>query len=602
MCGIFGVAGEKFRENYEQCALTLIHRGPDDFGSHLDQKHSVYLAHNRLAIIDLSENGRQPMCNEDGTIWLTCNGEIYNFIALRDELKDYGHKFSSDTDSEVILHAYEEWGLEGVKKFTGMFAFAIWDSNICKLYLVRDRVGIKPLYYWHRGNTFAFASEPKALIALPFITKKIDYGALFQYLLYGYVQGRHSIWDGIQRLLPGRTLQFDTSNGYVEEDIYWKLEVSASEWSVEEAIDRLDSLMKEVVRDHLVSDVPLGAFLSGGIDSSCVVAYTKEYGKTVNTFTIGFEEGERDERDVARSTAKILETNHFEHAINITNFNTLKQVFNFFDEPFACSSMFPMYMACNTAKQMVKVVLSGDGGDELFCGYEWYTLTENCRRLKKTMFLFERLIRMIGLAETELGKRCNRLEHYRRMSYSGFSLRELHALFPEIATEFFPVQERDLLEKHWKPSHGRFKQWQYIDAMTIMVDSNLTTTDRTSMANSLEVRVPLLDHRIVEFAFQLRDSLLVNGTEKKFLLRQLLKRRGLNHLLALPKSGFSCPVSNFWSTVDMRSQICEYVLVDSGIMSKKAIDSILNQADNSLSFNKLYYLAALDQWCRRWYA
>lgn len=601
MCGIFGVTGGNSIESYEQCALTLRHRGPDGFGSHLDERHSVYLAHCRLAIIDLSQNGSQPMCNEDGTIWLTCNGEIYNYVALRDELKDYGHKFSSDTDSEVILHAYEEWGLESVKKFTGMFAFAVWDSNIRKLYLARDRVGIKPLYYWHQGNTFAFASEPKALIALPFITKKIDYGALFQYLLYGYVQGRHSIWDGIQRLLPGHTLQFDTSNGYVEEDTYWKLEVSDSEWSVNEAIDRLDALMKEVVKDHLVSDVPLGAFLSGGIDSSCVVAYAKEYDKTINTVTIGFEKGKRDEREVARSTAKILETNHSEHAININNFNKLKQVFNFFDEPFACSSMFPMYMACNTAKQTAKVVLSGDGGDELFCGYEWYTLTENCRRLKKTMFLFERLIRMIGLAETELGKRCNRLEHYRRMSYSGFSLRELHALFPEIATEFFPVHERDLLEKHWIPAHGRFKQWQYIDVKTIMVDCNLTITDRTSMANSIEVRVPLLDHRIIEFAFQLKDSLLVNGTEKKYLLRQLLKQYGLHHLLAQPKSGFSCPVNYFWSMDDMKNQIHEYVLADTGIMSKKAIDSILNRADSSLSFNKLYYLAVLDQWCRRWY-
>jgi asparagine synthase (glutamine-hydrolysing) len=247
------------------------------------------------------------------------------------------------------------------------------------------------------------------------------------------------------------------------------------------------------------------------------------------------------------------------------------------------------------------VVLSGDGGDELFCGYEWYTLTENCRRIKKIMFSFERLINTLGLSETELGRRCSRLEHYRRMSYSGFSLRELHALFPEIAAEFFPVHERDLLEKYWKPSHGRFKQWQYIDVKTIMVDSNLTTTDRTSMANSIEVRVPLLDHRIVEFAFQLKDSLLVNGTEKKYLLRQLLKQYGLHHLLAQPKSGFSCPVNYFWSMDDMKNQIREYVLADTGIMSKKAIDSILNRADSSLSFNKLYYLAILDQWCRHWY-
>jgi asparagine synthase (glutamine-hydrolysing) len=602
MCGIFGVAGEEFRENYEQCALTLIHRGPDDFGSHLDQKHSVYLAHNRLAIIDLSENGRQPMCNEDGTVWLTCNGEIYNFIALRKELENYGHKFASNTDSEVIIHAYEEWGLESVKKLTGMFAFAIWDSNIRKLFLVRDRLGIKPLYYWHRGNTFAFASEPKALIALPFITKKIDYGALFQYFLYGYVQGRHSIWDGIQRLLPGRTLQFDTSNGYVEEDIYWKLEVSDSEWSVNEAIDRLDALMKEVVREHLVSDVPLGAFLSGGIDSSSVVAYVKEYNKRVSTFTIGFEGVGIDEREVASLTSKVLETNHTERTINIDNFSALNKVFSYFDEPFANNSMFPMFLVCNTAKQMAKVVLSGDGGDELFCGYEWYTLTEDCRRLKKIMFSFDKLIRMMGLTGTALGRRCNQLEHFRRMSSGGFSLRELHALFPDIDHECFPMQETDVLGEYWIPAHGRFKQWQYIDVMTFMVDSNLTTTDRTSMANSLEVRVPLLDHRIVEFAFQQRDSLLVNGTEKKFLLRQLLKRRGLNHLLDQPKRGFTCPVSNFWSMDDMKNQIREYVLADTGIMCRKAIDSILNGAEKPSNYNKLYYLAILDQWCRHWYA
>lgn len=603
MCGIFGITGVNSINQLEHCALTLKHRGPDGFGFHYDPLRFVYLAHCRLSIIDLSPKGKQPMCNEDGSLWLTFNGEIYNFESLRRELKDSGHIFFSKTDSEVILHAYEEWGVKCVEKLIGMFAFAIWDSRLGKIFLARDRIGIKPLYYWKHESGFAFASEPKALVDLPSFTREIEYSALFQYLIYGYISGRHSIWKGIKRLLPGHFLFVDIITKDVHEKAYWNLEVKNNEWTSDAAADHLESLLSTSVKEHLVSDVPLAALLSGGMDSSCVVAYAKIFRESFNTLTIGFEGWERDERHLAQLTANILGTLHHEDIVNKDNFSRLKQVFNYFDEPFSNNTMFPMFLVCESASQMAKVMLAGDGGDELFCGYEWYVLTEYCRWIKKAMFFLEPFFKSFGLSSTELGKRCNRLEHYRRMMYGGgFTLQELQALFPKVSPDSFPVSDTILLREHWDPHHGKLKRWQYIDIMTFLVDSILTLTDRCSMANGIEIRVPLLDHRIVEFAFGLSSALLMEGKKSKSMLRMLLKRRGLLHLLSEPKRGFSCPVNLFWDKKDMENEINKGALIDVGILSDKVLNDFIKIQSISKYSNKLFLIAALDQWCQRWYS
>lgn len=600
MCGIFGVKGCDSDAGLEPCARLLTHRGPDQFGSWLDKEANVYLAHCRLSVIDLSDRARQPMSNEDGNVWLTYNGEIYNFVELRAELVERGHVFTSRTDSEVVIHAYEEWGTDCLEKFNGMFAFALWDQRQRRLFLARDRLGIKPLYYAHVGDRFAFASEPKAIIELPFFAKQINHRAVFCFLVYGYVAGAGSVWENIQRLPPGHFLLLDDEAREPVLSQYWRIDPQPTNWPEPDALEHLAELMASSVKYRLVADVPVGVFLSGGTDSTCVASFAAEQAPRINTFSVGFEGWPANELETARESATLFGTTHHEERMTIDGLESLEDVFHFYDEPLGDSSVFPTYLVCQAARQHATVALSGDGGDELFGGYEWYTQTEDCRWLKKLAFMLEPVMRSLGLANSDLGRRCSKLQHYLLMNCPGFRIEELRKLFPHVPSELFPREETHLYAQHYRADLGRYKRWQYVDAMTFMIDNNLTKVDRASMAHSLEVRVPFLDHRIVEFAFSLQDPLCVKQGEKKCLLRRLLGSRGAGHVLSNPKKGFSCPIYTYWPVERMAGEIASGSLVGNGIVDRRAVRDLTENGNMEANGLKIWLLLVLERWCKQW--
>jgi asparagine synthase (glutamine-hydrolysing) len=601
MCGIFGLAGPGFdMPQRERQARLLARRGPDGFGAHVDTRHQVYLAHCRLAVIDLSARGAQPMCNEDGSVWITFNGEIYGFAALRAELQACGHRFATATDTEVIIHAYEEWGIGCLARLNGMFAFALWDSRLGKIFLVRDRLGIKPLYYGCFSGTLAFASDTRALLGLPWVRRELEPSALASYLLYRYVAGEASIWRGISRLLPGHYLEYDLARHSGSTQRYWQLPLETQGWTAESALERFGELFEGSVWDCLVSDVPVGVFLSGGYDSSAVAAAAQGGAATTNTFSIGFAGWARDERAPAAETARLLHTAHHETVLGEEQFASIDEVVGAYDEPLADSSIFPTYLVSAFARRHATVALSGDGGDELFGGYTWYGHTVDCSARKRLAFLLEPLVRALGLHHSPWGRRCVTTEHYRLLNSPTFTLRDIRRLFPALPRDELPDEESYLYRQHLRRELTGYRRWQYVDLNTFLVDNNLTKVDRASMAHSLEVRVPFLDHRLVEFAFSLPQTLAVAEGRGKRLVGHWLMKNGLGAVLTRPKLGFSCPWQRFWPVSDMAGEIAHGQLVRSGILDAKALNAVLPVGVDAANDAQLMVLAILERWARKW--
>lgn len=600
MCGIFGTIGYAADASLERCARLLSHRGPDAFGSHVDLASGVYLAHCRLAVIDLSTSGRQPMCNEKGTIWLTFNGEIYNYIELRARLEQCGHRFLSGTDSEVIIHGYEEWGERCVEELRGMFAFAIWDQIKRSLFLARDRIGIKPLYYTGDSGMFAFASEPRAIIALPGFRRKLCAEALQSFLTTRYIQGSASIYDGICRLPPGTCLRIESAAGRRHQWRYWEPAKEIVPRSDRDVDEMFRHLMGEIVKQHCVSDVPLGVFLSGGLDSASVASFATEPGKSLNTYCIRFEGWDRDEGPLARHSADILGTQHHEISIFTRDEVGLQEVMESFDEPLADTSIFPTYWICREARKAVTVALSGDGGDELFGGYSWYANMLHLNWWKRLAFAAGPGVRALGLEDTSAGRRCDELQHYLMINSPGFRVQEICSLFPDLAPELSGFHNAEVFRRCDTYGAGGVKRWQWIDMNAFLVDNNLTKIDRASMAHGLEVRVPFLDHKLVEFAFSLTEDQCLGKSGSKILLRRFAKDQGLGHLLQQPKMGFSFPVTAYWPVKDMVKRVRHGSLVQSGVMSQKVLDSFISNESGPAYPYRVWLLAVLETWFARW--
>lgn len=604
MCGIFGLAGRGFDvPQREHHARLLASRGPDGFSSYEDSRHQVYLAHNRLAVIDLSERGAQPMCNEDGTVWITFNGEIYGFASLRAELIERGHRFSSASDTEVIIHAYEEWGMGCLDRLNGMFAFALWDSVRGKLFLARDRLGIKPLCYGSFGGTLAFASDSRALIGLPFVRKELEPSALVSFLLYKYVAGEASIWRNIKRLLPAHYLEHDIAQGTMVTHCYWELPLQEKQWKVADALERFSELFERSVKDCLVSDVPVGVFLSGGYDSSAVARVARRSSDRTNTFCIGFEGWANDERAAAAETAAWLGTTHHEDLHGTEQIALIDDVIGVYDEPLADSSIFPTYMVSQFARRHAAVALSGDGGDEAFGGYTWYGHTVDPSKRKQLAFALEPLVRGAGMQSTAWGRRCLVADHYRMLTSPAFRLPEIRKLFPGLPRDGLPDQESYLYQSHLRPELKGYRRWQYVDLKTFLVDSNLVKVDRASMAHSLEVRVPFLDHRLVEFAFSLPQDLLAKGGRGKVLVGKWLAANDLDGVLDRRKQGFSSPYQTFWPAATMSAQLRDGWLASSGLVDRRELDALCGGTGGAREGNfglKMLVLSVLDRWGKKW--
>ena len=556
MCGIFGFTDFK-KPNLDrarQSLHTLHHRGPDQWNDYFDDK--IYIGHQRLSILDLSEQGKQPMISKDENVIITVNGEIYNFKDLKKELEGK-YKFTSTSDSEVILYGYIEWGIDILlEKIDGMYAICIYDKQIEELFLIRDRVGIKPLFYGQISNQISWASELKAIQKLYEEEEVLtyDYTALYDFLTYRFIPTPKSLYNNIYKLEPGHYLKVCTKKNTFKKIKYWELEINTISDDLETAKEKLYDLVDKSVDEQMVADVPVGFFLSGGMDSSTIVALASKTHNDVNTFSIGFSDKEHDETYYADLVADLYFTKHNK---KILDEDSIKAVFHkikqWYDEPFGDTSCFPSYLVSEFAKQNSTVVLTGDGGDELFGGYSWYQKfikTQNTP-LKKLKFLkmvasalsskntfwgtiFEKL--NIILTEDEVEQYAlirGALSKSQKMKYkNSWGIRDDY-------DEFWYYR------KFYKKDLDVYTRLQFVDFNTYLPDDILTKVDRVSMAVSLECRVPFLKKDIIEYCFSLSSKVRINNNQLKGVMKEAFKRILPDEILNRGKRGFSIPSGNF---------------------------------------------------------
>jgi asparagine synthase (glutamine-hydrolysing) len=578
MCGICGFNWTD-EQLIERMKDTLVHRGPDAEGTYVAP--GISLGHRRLSIVDLSASGRQPLSNEDGSVWITFNGEIYNHAQLRTQLERKGHVFRSRTDTESIVHAYEEYGLEFVEHLTGMFALAIWDAPRRRLVLARDRLGIKPLYYTaqytDRGSRVRFGSEIKALLADPQLPRAVNSQALFELVGFEFTPAPETLFSGIKKLLPGCLLVVE---GEAAPRIhrYWQLQARP----VEASPEALSELLERACSEHLMSDVPLGAFLSGGIDSSTVVSFLSESVPSgLQTFALGYREASFSEFEHARKVADHFQTQHWELLIKPVDERAIERAVWHLDEPTTDPSNLPFMLICEEARRFVKVALSGDGGDELLMGYDRFRASKAAALLSRLPLpnrqrLYQALIHRLGDNEVKKGAR-NVLKRFLQgvsLPADGEHLRWQYFLDPRTAGEIFkPELLRTLQTDPFAPLHRwsdeapaeRGAREQYLELNTILPDSVLMKVDKMSMAHGLEVRPPFLDHRVVEFCYSLPTSAKLNGFTTKWLLKRAMRSRLPKGIATRAKQGFSIPMKNW-----IRGELLE--LTHDCVFSSRLID------------------------------
>ena len=581
MCGICGkidLTGKPIDKGLigEMCSV-LSHRGPDDEGIHLDG--NIGLGHRRLSIIDLA-GGHQPLSNEDGTIWIVYNGEIYNFPNLKEQLLSKGHQFTTLSDTEVIVHAYEEYDFSCVSKFNGMFAFAIWDKRKKTLFIARDRLGIKPLYYYLDSAKFLFASEIKSILVDGSVPRKINYKGLNNFFTFCHSVAPDTIYSGIKKLLPGHFLIYQDGKARIEE--YWDVlngtepvhydgtEIVHYEarLSEEEYVEEVYRLLQTSVRRRLISDVPLGVFLSGGIDSSAIVGLMSQViSQPVNTFSVGFEiGGAYNELADAAIVAKRFGTEHHELLVKEANLvELLNKLVYHYDEPFGDAACFPTYLVSEFARKSVKVALSGEGGDELFGGYRRYSAERFSKYYQKLpVFLRDGFIR----------KLVSSIPRSRRLkkAVASMSVKEpevryaswLVVFSDEMKRELFTAELNELIKEldsfevyrkyYYKKDGDLIDRLLYTDEKTWLVDTYLEKVDKASMAVGLEARVPFLDHELVEFAATIPSKYKIKGFTKKYILKKAMRGLLPESVIKKPKHGFSVPTDPWF-----RGELKEYI-------------------------------------------
>jgi asparagine synthase (glutamine-hydrolysing) len=622
MCGIAGiVATEDSRQAVNRMIEALKHRGPDDWGVWSD--HDCTLGHRRLAILDLSQAGRNPLGNQNGKIQITFNGEIYNFQALRRQLEGLGYHFRTRTDTEVIVNAYEAWGVDCLRRLRGMFAFAIWDAERRRLFLARDRVGKKPLFYGQFGKRFLFASELQGLLADPAVPRQVDAAAIDAYLSWGYIAAPHTAYKNIFKLPPAHYLTLDVKESGFAIDVarYWSLEYAPKlELGEAEAVEALREKLTEAVRLRMISDVPLGAFLSGGIDSSIIVGLmAKLSSRPVKTFSIGFEEAAYNETGHARRIAELWQTEHQEFTVKADALAILPTLVRHYGEPYADSSAIPTFYVSQMTRRSVTVALNGDGGDESFAGYERYLgnrLAERASRFPGFALSAGTLNRV--LPDSVNPK--NRLRQAKRFlavasqpmaarygQWVGFlsetDKQQLYAA--DFQARRNGSRPQDWLAQLFEKVHGLdpVDAAMAVDVQSYLPFDLLVKVDITSMANSLEARSPFLDHEVMEFAARLPVDLKLRGRQAKYLLRRAFPEMLPAENVERRKMGFAVPVGE-WFRSSLRELLQEALLsgqaTGRGYFQPQAIARLVGEhlqrrADHSA---KLWNLLMLELWHR----
>jgi asparagine synthase (glutamine-hydrolysing) len=611
IAGIFGLAGAAVaHQEIKAMCDVLVHRGPDDAGYYVQSNFGFGMR--RLSIVDL-RTGHQPLSNEDGTIQVILNGEIYNFRELRKELQAQGHCFRTETDTEVIVHLYEQYGDECVHRLRGMFAFAVWDEPQRRLLLARDRIGIKPLFYGEIGGRLMFASELKALLQLPEVDRTLNWDSVSHLFSTLCTPASESIIAGIHKLEPGHTLTVKEGNS-PQIRRYWDVKFEADySQSEEDCVVRLRELLQESVRIRMNCDVPFGAFLSGGVDSSAVVAMMAQQSSSpIKTFSIGFEEEKYNEAPYARQVAELFGTDHHELILRPDILGIIDDLVWHLDEPFGDSSAIPTYMVSRLAAEHVTVALSGDGGDELFAGYEKYLVEQKQRRYERIPAALRHLLGAVGARMNEGMKGRNFLRHIAlegvdRYLNTGsmFDESAKHKLFrPEIAASF---KKDDSLRQLALGLEKKGTHWlstlQYLDIHNYLPQDILTKVDRMSMAHSLEAREPLLDHKLVEYAATIPPEFKLRNGSTKYILKKAMRGILPDALIDRRKQGFAVPLGS-WFRGDLTSFVHDLLLSDSSrarrIFNTDYIQKLLSMHQLGRNMDlQLWTLVSFELWCRK---
>ncbi|MBI2816612.1 MAG: asparagine synthase (glutamine-hydrolyzing) [Acidobacteria bacterium] len=596
-------------EELRRMSMSIAHRGPDEDGFYLSPEFGMGMR--RLSIIDL-KTGKQPISNEDGSIWIVFNGEIYNFQELRSDLQRNGHFFATNTDTETIVHLYEEYGRDCVQHLRGMFAFAIWDERKNTLFLARDRIGIKPLYYGEIGGRLLFASEVKAILQVPGFEPELNWQSVSHLFTFLNTPSAESIVSGIHKLEPGHTL-LATPGKSLSVEKYWDLKFRPDlKRTEQETIEQLRSILRESVRMHLVSDVPVGAFLSGGIDSSSVVAMMAgETAERISTFSVGFSEADFNELRYARMVAKQLGTKHHEVVLEPDATSIIEDLAWYLDEPFGDSSAIPTYMVSKLAAQHLKVVLSGDGGDELFAGYDKYEVERRQRRFDVLPSPLKSVLHAIATTLPEGMRGRNLLRH---VSLAGaqrflnastlFGIEEKQKLFEEEPFRLMRGYDPwELNVQTLSRDHGHWlSALQYQDIKSYLPLDILTKVDRMSMAHSLETRVPLLDHKVVEFAATIPPDMKLRDGTRKYIFKQAMRGIIPDAIIDRPKRGFAIPLGR-WFRGKLQDFIGDLLLSratrERGIFRPAYLETLLKRHNNGRELDlHLWTLISFELWCR----
>ncbi len=634
MCGIVGLLTSKAtnvpeHEILKQMRDILIHRGPDDEGKYLrpldDKGPFVFLGHRRLSIIDLG-TGHQPLSNEDGTVWVIFNGEIYNFRELRAELKGRGHQFRTSSDTEVIAHAYEEYKENCFKYFNGMFAIAIWDEKGNRLVLARDRLGKKPLYYSFTNETFLFASEMKAIMANPAFSRKVDRSSLMKYLFFEFIPSPHTIFKDAQKIPAASYLIWDKKK--IEVKQYWSpfdYKKGEEKLSEAEAELKMMELLKESVKRRLISDVPLGVFLSGGIDSSAItVLAQKEVPGRIKTFSIGFEDPSFDESKYASLASKYIGTEHYEQMMTPTDLlNIVPNLPDILDEPMADASILPTYLLSKFTREHVTVALGGDGGDELFAGYPTYLAHRFAVQYDRYLGVLHPAINFFGnllpVSDDNISFDFKVKKYLSGIGYpdgirnsvwlGSFSFSENEkVLSPEIHAQFNRnqlVEEISFYEREY-PYDDRITKLQYLDLKLYFQESILVKVDRASMACSLEVRAPFLDYEFVEFVMGLPSHYKLRGMTSKYILKKALKKYLPDSIIHRKKKGFGVPIAK-WVKGPLKELFEDLLSSDrikrEGFLNPEYVtdllqDHLVNKRDNR---KQLWTLLVWELWVNQYH-
>lgn len=594
MCGITGYINLKeavTSEIIQQMTDSLIHRGPDGGATFISENNHIAFGHRRLSFLDLSEQGKQPMKDNSGQLTITFNGEIYNFLELKQELSDY--HFQTTTDTEVILAGYKKWGINVVNKLKGMFTFALLDESNQKLYLARDRFGIKPLYYTLQDQKLLFASELKAIHASKQVKMEIDFSSFSDYFVYRYIPSPKTIWKNIKKLPPAYYATIDISNLEIKLTEYWKL---AEKKPLTASSDRIaddstlivetDNFLRTSVKQHIYADVPIGSFLSGGYDSSALVHYMNQLKQKPATFSIGFSKWEKSEDQFAKIVANHLDVDNESIIADETSLDYLDKMADVYDEPIADISIIPTYMVSKLARSRVKAVVSGEGADEIFGGYTW----------QHDFYQQSYPASILDKLKQKLFKNDTVAFYSSAMAMGWFDKDELKKMLHPTLHQHIPEDVHWFYRKNFHQNLSPLKSIQLMDIKCFMGELVLTKVDRASMANSLEVRVPFLDHELFEYIFSLNEKQYFKKEQTKYLLYKNIENSLPKEILERKKQGFVGPDTYYMDLNWYKAQLKNSKLVEYGIINQSYIDELLKETYNW----KLWKLLIMEKWFRKW--